>query len=301
MDNFTITAEDELLKKKDGFSGEHVCVLPSYLKHVLEKSRLCKNLFLTDIGLYPAARYHNRERPQGCEQFILIYCLSGAGWFSVLGKRYPVKPNQFFILPPRIGHKYGADPRDPWTIHWVHFTGELAADYFYHLIGKNSFEPRTVIPSEERNQLFERIIRYVSMIKNPDAVTYANNCLYSYLSSFKNSIFTSPDHETNDIVESCIKLMRENIDKNLNLFEIAQMMDVSISYLSSLFKEKVHDSPYNYYIFLKTQRACYLLWNTTLNVKAIAAQLGYDDPYHFSRLFKNVMGLSPRQFRNRDK
>jgi AraC-like DNA-binding protein len=94
--------------------------------------------------------------------------------------------------------------------------------------------------------------------------------------------------------------MKENLDKNLNLYEISQIMELSISHLSALFKEKMHDSPYNYYIFLKMQRACYLLWNSGMNIKTIAAELGYEDPYHFSRVFKNMMGHSPRQFRNRD-
>jgi transcriptional regulator GlxA family with amidase domain len=140
------------------------------------------------------------------------------------------------------------------------------------------------------------------MINNTDAIIYANNCLYNYLASFKNSIFARSDLDRRQTgtIDSCIELMKENLGKNLNLQEISRLMQLSISHLSALFKEKMHDSPYNYYIFLKVQRACYLLWNTEMNIKTIALELGYEDPYHFSRVFKNMMGQSPREFRHQE-
>lgn len=302
MDNFTVMLSSFIIRKKEGFEGERACILPNTVKRGLQKSSLCKNLYLTDIGYYPKALYHNRERQHGCKQYILIYCIHGEGWYIIHHKTYKVKPNHFFILPENAGHKYGADPNNPWTIYWVHFTGQMAGEYFRYLAGNKSFRPHMVFPSDERNLLFDDIIRYSSMINNTDAVIYANNCLYNYLASFKNTVFIKSETERNqiDAVDHCIALMKENLDKNLNLFEICKMMNLSISHLSTLFKEKMHDSPYNYYIFLKIQRACYLLWNTPMNIKTIAAQLGYEDPYHFSRIFKNVMGLSPKQFRNRD-
>src|SRR5699024_2780510 len=216
----------------------------------------CKNLYLTDIGYYPKALYHNRERKQGCEQYILIYCIHGKGWFSVNDNIYQVKANHFFILPKNTRHQYGSDKNNPWSIYWVHFTGHSAQDYFYYLMNNTSVAPRMVIPSDERNQLFNEIIHYASIINNKDAVIYANNCLYNYLASFKNTIFsqTDTDRHQNSIIDDCIKLMKENLEEDINLFEISQMMGLSISYISSLFKEKMHDSPYNYFIFLKIQR-----------------------------------------------
>lgn len=290
------------IKKKEGFTGERVCMLPDSIRYSLPKIILCRNLYMTDIGYYPRALYHNRERRHGCKQYILIYCIDGEGWFCINHKTYKVTASHFFILPEKTGHKYGSNPSNPWTIYWVHFSGDLAEEYFSYLVGKRSLKPRLVIPSGERNQLFDEIVHYVSMIHNTDAIIYANNCLYNYLASFKNSVYThlGPERRQTSTIDNCIELMKENLHRNLNLYEIAQMMGLSISYLSALFKEQIHDSPYNYYIFLKIQRACYLLKSSQLNIKAIATGLGYDDPYHFSRVFKNMMGLSPKQFRNRN-
>jgi AraC-like DNA-binding protein len=302
MDIFTTMLSTPTIRKKEGFDGERACILPGPIRHGLSANNLCRNLYLTDIGYYPHARYHSRERQHGCRQYILIYCTHGSGWYALNRKTYPVKPNHFFILPENTGHKYGSDSEDPWTIYWMHFTGDLAAHYFHYLMGAECLGPRMVIPSEERNQLFDEIVRYASMIHNADAVIYANNCLYNYLASFKNTIFTRSDSDRSQTgaIDNCIALMKENLGRNLSLQDISRLMQLSISHLSALFREKMHDSPYNYYIFLKVQRACYLLWNTEMNVKDIALELGYEDPYHFSRVFKNMMGESPREFRHRE-
>ena len=58
---------------------------------ILERARshpLVSPLTLTDIGWFPSARYHYRERPAGAPEHILIYCTVGKGWFEVDGVRH---------------------------------------------------------------------------------------------------------------------------------------------------------------------------------------------------------------------
>jgi AraC-like DNA-binding protein len=56
-------------------------------------------------------------------------------------------------------------------------------------------------------------------------------------------------------------------------------------------------SPMEYFIHLKIQKSCQLLFNTGVKIKDVAKEIGYDDPYYFSRLFKKLMGMSPEQYR----
>ena len=53
----------------------------------------------------------------------------------------------------------------------------------------------------------------------------------------------------------------------------------------------------DYFIHLKLQKACLLLYSTETKVKNVAGAIVYDDPYYFSRLFKKHMKLSPEQYR----
>jgi AraC family transcriptional regulator of arabinose operon len=54
----------------------------------------------------------------------------------------------------------------------------------------------------------------------------------------------------------------------------------------------------DYFIHLKIQEACKLLVLSRLSISEIAYELGYEDPYYFSRIFKKVMGTSPLQYRS---
>ena len=59
-------------KIKEGFIGERSIVLPEMIKQLSESDTFLKQLHITDIGYYPHAMYHYRERPNGVAQYILI-------------------------------------------------------------------------------------------------------------------------------------------------------------------------------------------------------------------------------------
>jgi AraC-like DNA-binding protein len=78
---------------------------------------------------------------------------------------------------------------------------------------------------------------------------------------------------------------------------MAKKINLSASHFSSLFRKATGMSPLDYFIHLKLQKACLLLYSTETKVKKVAGAIGYDDPYYFSRLFKKHMKLSPEQYR----
>ena len=112
-----------MLRLKDGFSGERALVLPLIVVEMMEQDPLCSMLHITDIGYYPKAKHHFRERKEPINQYVFIYCVDGAGWYQLGKQRYNVSANQYFILPAGIPHAYGADADHPWTIYWIHFKG----------------------------------------------------------------------------------------------------------------------------------------------------------------------------------
>ena len=87
----------QMKKRKDGFSGERALILPLAIIHEMEKDPISSTLHITDIGYYPKAENHFRERSEPISQYILIYCVEGAGWFSVNNEMHQVKCNQYFI------------------------------------------------------------------------------------------------------------------------------------------------------------------------------------------------------------
>lgn len=59
------------MKKEDGFPGQISFVIPDRILTLVKDNPLIADLYVTDIGYYPQARFHYRERPSGSTQFIL--------------------------------------------------------------------------------------------------------------------------------------------------------------------------------------------------------------------------------------
>lgn len=91
--------------------------------------------------------------------------------------------------------------------------------------------------------------------------------------------------------------MKEHLQENLTLSQIAREAGLSESYLNAVFKECIKCAPMDYYINMKMAQACYLLAHTDLRVYQVAQRLGYDNQYYFSRAFKKVLGIPPRVFK----
>ena len=287
------------MKKEAGFKGQRTVILPEFIINEIQKDAMGKQLYLTDIGYYPHAQFHYFKRKEGSSEYILIYCTEGRGWFSLEGKKVNVYANQYFIIPKGVTHSYGADNKDPWSIYWMHFSG-VQASHFDDISGKmRLISPSNISRIDYRIELFEEILQNLEMGYSKENLQYANICLYHFLASFKyirqfRQIRTKREK---DLVDDAIYHMREFISKKLTLDSIAAHAGLSASQFSLLFRRKTGRSVMDYLIHLRVQRACQYLDNTELKVKEIAAMVGYDDPYYFSRIFKKVMGNSPAQYR----
>lgn len=115
-----------MVKLKNGFTGERALVLPRMIVDKLEEDPLTSMLHITDIGYYPKAKHHFRERKEPINQYVFIYCIDGAGWYRIGEQEYTVSANQYFILPAGVPHAYASNKSSPWTIYWIHFKGILA-------------------------------------------------------------------------------------------------------------------------------------------------------------------------------
>lgn len=292
-----------MLKLHDGFIGERSIVLPAMTIKTCEEHALLRRLFITDIGYYPHAMHHYRERSGGVEQYILIYCLKGSGWYSADDHHYSVGAGQWFIIPAGMPHSYASDNDDPWTIYWVHFAGDDAAAYSDGCMMPTDIKAGTASRIADRNALFEEIFTALGDSRSLESLLYASSLLHAYLASFRylrafrrcNPELSSVDG--NDVVGMAVRYMNENLERRLTLADICRFTGYSQSQLSLLFKNRTGQSPLNYFNKLRMQRACQLLETTDMKINQICSKVGIDDCYYFSRLFTKTVGISPKRYR----
>jgi AraC-like DNA-binding protein len=294
--------KDKAPRKRQGFEGQQLIVLPKkIINDFLTKDLVTKQIYITDIGYYPKARFHYAERASGISQHIIIYCVEGKGWIDINKKRVEIGPSQFIAIPANTPHKYASDEKDPWTIYWIHFKGEIAA-YVVDLILQNSknYKPHLSF-NENRIKLFGEIYANLEKGYSGDNLRYVNMIFYHFLSSllYEEKFNYVENRKENDTIASTIDLMQQNIHTVLSLNEFAGFASLSVSHFSAVFREKTGYAPIEYFNHLKIQKACQYLLFTPMTIKEIAAQLGIDDQYYFSRMFSKLMGISPTEYRKR--
>jgi transcriptional regulator GlxA family with amidase domain len=98
-------------------------------------------------------------------------------------------------------------------------------------------------------------------------------------------------------IEDVLQYMAINLDKQLTVSNLAGLARISPSHFFALFKRQTGRAPIEFFIHMKVHRACELLDETSLSIKEIAATLGYDDQFYFSRVFKSVTEFAPTQYR----
>lgn len=282
--------------------GRKVVGIPeSVLKKQKLKNTLLNGMYIQDMGYYPNAKKHYTHRENGSADNILIYCVAGAGWVRNAKGIQKVTENSFFILPQNSAHEYGSADDDPWTIYWIRFGGNMLANINEMSFTRDCFQPKHFPFKNEAVQLFNEMYNVLIQRYSREHLVYVNMKLGNFLTLFlfqRGSILKSVTVNAHDVIlEKAIAFMQANLNQSIQLQDITAAAGCSGSQLSSIFKKITGYSPVNYLNQLKIQKACQLFYGTNGLVKEVAAQLGFDDPYYFSRLFTQLMGTSPKEYR----
>ncbi|MEK4517794.1 AraC family transcriptional regulator [Paenibacillus sp. FSL H8-0122] len=291
---------DGNIRKPEGFVEEKLYVLPEYWMKELEQEELTASLFITDIGYFPNARYHFRERLEGSPSHILILCEAGEGWVELNhGEEMTMQPGDMVIIPPHTPHRYGAMQEEPWSIYWFHFQGNHA-DRLVKLFGLSG-APLALAPSGKARLIEWFVPAYELLAERTYALAthvHIAQTARQLLSGI--GITAGPsaqEKKRGTYLEQAIQYMNGRLGSNLTLPELAKQVGVSKQHLIYIFNAETGVSPIGYFLRLKIQRAGHLLDLTELSIKEVGSAIGINDPYYFSRLFKKISGFSPSSYR----
>lgn len=101
-------------------------------------------------------------------------------------------------------------------------------------------------------------------------------------------------------VRDAVHLMHEDCGRAWTLEDLAHNVGVSRAGLAAKFRAAMGTTPANYLRTVRMQRAIRLLSETQHTLESVAAKVGYQDAFSFSKVFKRTVGVSPSTFRKRD-
>ncbi|HML71260.1 MAG TPA: AraC family transcriptional regulator [Macellibacteroides fermentans] len=104
---------------------------------------------------------------------------------------------------------------------------------------------------------------------------------------------------TNDSLKKAISFLRMNFYTNITMEEVAQHAGIGVRYLRKLFSHHLNISPLDYLNQIRINKSIDLLKNTELSIKEVCFTCGFKSPQYFSRVFKQQMGISPKEILNR--
>ena len=283
-----------------GAGRQRIEIPKTILKSRVQSNLLLKHLHICSIGYYPKAKDHFTYRKKGLAENFLFYCVDGHGWYKIDNQKYDVGPNEFFILPQHTEHSYGSDEEHPRTIYWIHFGGESLADFNKLQTVQKHFKPDYIKNNGDILPVFFRIYKTLELGYSIDNLLFANLCLSHFLTLFiyNSRHYAATANDKIDCVDSAILFMQEHINENISLNKLSSQYHYSVSRFSNLFKQKTGYAPIDYFLQMKMQKACQELNFTNESIKAIAFNMGFDDPYYFSKRFRTILGISPKKYRN---
>lgn len=265
-----------------------------------------------DLGLYqygweqcapahsfgPAARNH----------YIFHYVISGTGTLFADDENgntteWQVKSGQGFMLFPGQVNTYIADSTLPWEYTWVEFDG-LRAREIVTTAGLSLNQPVYHASSKElRNQMMGEML-YLSR-HSEESPFHLIGHLYLFLDYFMRSAATVHVKQNGSIrdfyIKEALSYIEQNFQNDISVEDISAFCGLNRSYFGKIFHDTIGRSPQEFLISYRMTKAAELLKITSLSIADIGNAVGYPNQLHFSRAFKNVYGMSPRNWRTKNK
>jgi AraC-like DNA-binding protein len=282
----------------EGFRSQRLVVLPTRVRAQMQAHPLLRGLLVTDAGIFPRARAHFVERPKGAPTSLVMACLAGRGWVRLGGQTLHVGPGALVWLPANAPHVYGTHDADPWSIEWAHFTG-AEAEAWRELLGLPPEGGLIALPPAVAGELhLGHIWACLDEGYTVANLAAAANFLRSaFAISARPRTSRAGPRSSRERISASMAWMKDHLAEPIRLAALASLAGLSVPHYGVLFREQTGFSPIDWFIRLRIQRACELLDTTAGSVSEIGRQVGFTDPYYFTRCFHRVVGLPPRQYR----
>lgn len=262
-----------------------------------------------DLGLYqfgmeqcspshsygPAARNH----------FLFHYIISGTGTLYAddstgTTKTYHLKSGEGFLIFPNQITTYIADKELPWEYVWIEFDG-LRAKEAMDTAGFSLDRPIFHTKKRDMSQKMEEELVYIATHSDETIFNIIGH-LYLFLDYFMRSTVSTVVKGSTKLqdyyIKEAITYIEQNFQNDISVVDIANRLGINRSYFGKIFKQILKQTPQEFLINYRMIKATELLRLTKMSIGDISKAVGYENQLHFSRAFKKIYNISPREWRN---
>ncbi|MCC7145802.1 MAG: helix-turn-helix domain-containing protein [Phycisphaeraceae bacterium] len=229
-------------------------------------------------------------------RYAAVLIFDGDGTYEDgLGQKYELGAGDLILIFPDLAHSYLTGSKGWRELYFV-FTGPL-----FELWERTGLLDRRQ-PVRRLRPVDHWLRRFESVLGEPGALGWSPPLLevcrlQMVLAEALSQKSSGPSAEDVQWITRARAMLEVDFRQSADLPAVARRLDTSYSEFRRRFLRVAGMPPGQYRSMRLMDRAKSLIQQTRLTDKQIAAELGFCDPYHFSRRFKEVTGQSPRQFR----
>lgn len=234
------------------------------------------------------------NNPSGRVDYYLLYMRKGRMRVYLPQGERVVGAGTLLLFPPAYPYRYCYGGEEPLLYDWVHFTGS----YVLRFLQECGLGDLPLCMDTQRDaHLAERLSNLYERIDTAEPLQKKALELGLLQVLFRVAeLWNVPPLER---LSRSMRVIRESYHEDLRIPDLARLENLSNSRYVALFRAQNGVSPSAYIIDLRIRNACRLLQSTNMTIKQVAAQVGYDDPFFFSKLFKRHVGASPTEYRQK--
>lgn len=232
-------------------------------------------------------------------RIVFQYTLGGRGAIRIGEETYDLEKEQAFLVQLPSDHCYYLpDGSSHWEFIFITLYGQEAMRYFNELTEQHGHILRLPIHAKPIKHIF-RLLEKIETTGIHDAFE-ASGYAYSFLMECMQ--YFSRDQKQADALPLAIaksmRFMEENYARDLTLVDIVAISGLSKYHFTRLFHKTVKVTPIQYLTKVRMNQAIELLQNKELTIEDIARAVGYANGNYFTKVFKNVLDVTPSAYRN---
>lgn len=262
-----------------------------------------KPLVITSCGTYHlhTVPCFKTTRPNGRGDFQILYVASGKVYFYFGEKEYIAPAGHMILFHPYEEQNYAYYGTDQTEVYWIHFTGNDVENILkcYDLpLYEHSFYTGNLIAYETlfkeiMKELQNRSSQYEEMtilyFKQLLLLVQRNRTEYQHIAN----------HSMIQEIELAKNYFHDHYQETICIEDYSKSRHMSTCWFIRSFRTLTGSTPLQYILSIRMTNARTLLEHTSYNITEVAALVGFDDPLHFSHLFKKHTGWSPSEYRKK--